>query len=749
MFNANYWFFWGLETKIGYSHKATVSSEVLQVLPALNYAELEMEKCPPKQHEEPLGIMEKHLQNFAALICPGLTSSPSREATMFPDQYDVPDGFPLIAPKWTEQTGDRLKTYLESPHSFQIPVARALELLAAGKQQRSDDHDDDVYYYISSPEAPQTPADTVVERDLPNETEHLTCRNDSDEAKKTAEQQVETEKTGAVELPHCAVMEEVSTPGAAVVATADNNPVERTDPSPTSGDLPTKHYAENMHAVNAVQDSEKPSECVSTDDKCSGGELSGTLLNKTVETTSVALSSGEIGDDASTLASNAEMEIDQSTKVNCLSDELPKVGGQIPVADKVLQEADLLTSISPPTTSVNQTEALIKECKDVQPEASNPVVAETKSVPKRRGKKRRRKGTKRNTNKVGQIATPFQNTTLSLCPSTEATPEQSSSSDLIDSSPNSLKKDWRSRPRRKRLWSADASLKRTLRSDLKNTETPCDNSETEKNATNTELTVTENIIPSTPKRKMEGVNMRERYGLKTIITDCGFVFVPHGSEVAPGDITSNESSLVTANSPSGEKPTTTPAHDEPQPSNMENMDQHIPLTHIQNISVNPAKALTSGDNTEKDPVSPKNSQQSSVSKPAEKNKSTRKDHVYRAISISKLKTVLKRARRTKSPGAQDHGKSDNTEPEHKRSKANDVEVSNNGSPALYADGKRDHTLQPESAGSHKPVENRPSKPSLRTSSSQEKQISKILKENGRIVVKPLIFFLFQNCFVIM
>lgn len=658
-----------------------VSPEVLQVLPALNYAELEMEKCPPKQHEEPVGVMEKHLQNFAALIFPGLSSSPSREASMFPDQYDVPDGFPLIAPKWTDQTGDRLRTYLKSPHSFHIPVSRASELLATGKQQRSDDHDDDVYYYISSPEAPQTPADMVVERDT--------------------EQQAEKDGTVADELPHCALLGDVNTAGAAVVAMPGNNPAERTDPSPTSGDLPTEHYAQSIHA--------------NRDDKHSGDE-----------NTSVALSSTEIADDASTLVSNAEMEVKQSKKVDGLSDELSKVGGQIPVADKVLQEADLPTSISPPTTSVNRTEALIKGCNDIQSEASSTVLAKTNSVPRRRGRRKRRKALKRNTNTVSQITTPLQNTTLSICHSAEAISEQSSNSDPIHSSPNSLKGDWRSLPRRKRHWTADTSIKRTLRSDHKHSEMPLE-SEPEKHANNTEHAVIENIMPSTPKRKMEGINMRERYGLKTIITDCGFVFVPHGSEVAPGDIRSNENKQapesvdITTNSSSVEKPTTTPTHEKPQPSEMENGS--IPLIHIQNNLVNPDKALSSKDIAENNPISSKSS----------------KDHVYRAISISKLKTVLKR--RTKSPGTQGHGKlmSDNTEPELKRGKANNgVDEPDNDNPSLHLDDKKGNTVQhnPDSTGYQEPVENIPSKP---PTLSQKKQISKILKENGRNVVKTLIF----------
>ncbi|XP_060738073.1 uncharacterized protein tasor2 [Tachysurus vachellii] len=726
------------ETKSGY-HKTNTPLEVLQVLPALNYAELEMEKCPPKQDEEPLGIMEKHLQNFAALIFPGLTSSPSREASMFPDQYDVPEGFPLIAPKLTEQTGSRLRIYLKSPCSFQIPLARAQELLAAGKQQRSDDQDDDVYYCISSPDAPQTPADLVMERDMPNETDTFICINVSEEVKKNAEQQAETELTDAEQSVLIAaeqsflnaakqsfLIEEVKTPCAAVVETPDDNPVDRADPSPMSGDLPTEHYIQNIQAVDTAQYSEKSSECVSANDKCGGEASSGASFTETVQTTSVAMPSSEIGDDASTVASNSEMEVDHSHKVNCVSDILPMVGGQIPVTEK-LQEADLPTSISPPTTSVNRTEALIEGCKEIQPEASSNVPA--KSKPNRRGKRRRRKGIKRNTNKVSQITTPLQNTTLLSSPSTEATPEWGSSSETIHSSPSTPKKDWRSLPRRKRHWNADVSTKRTLRSGLKSTEMPCGKTdETEKNSTNTNLTVTTNM-PSTPKRKMEGITMRERYGLKTIITDCGSVFVPHGSEVAPGDIKSNEnqqaqeSSSVTTSSPIGGKPTTSPTRDKPQPLEIENTSQHNPQTQLQNISVNPVKAQSSGEITEK--VS-ENSDQSSVLDSTEKTKSTTKDHVYRAISISKLKTVLKRSKRTKSPTAQNNGKSisDNTEPKLKRGKPSNVELPDKG--------KQENTLQhnPESTGNQEPVENTPSKPLLRTTLSQEMRSSKFSKENG-------------------
>ncbi|TSO77778.1 Protein TASOR [Bagarius yarrelli] len=605
-------------------HVTKVSSEVLQVLPALNYAESEMEKGSPKQNEEPLVILEKHLQNFAALIFPGLTSSPSRDSSMFPDQYDVPHGFPLISPKWTEQMGNRLRTYLKSQLSFQIPVSRAMELLAAGKQQRSDDQDDDVYYYISSPEAPQTPAYLPMERDLLNEIDQLPCRNVSEDVKKT------------VAAEPCALIEEINRPGAALVAVSDNNGAERTDTSPASGDLPTTHYLQNIDAVTA-QDNKKTSECFSTDNECSGEKLSRAFSTKTIQTT-IIFSSSDSGNDTSTLTSNAEMEVD---------------------------EADLPTSISPPTTSVNRTEALTKGCTDVQPKAISNVEGKM-SVPNRRGKRRRRRKTLKR--KTSQITNSFQNTTLPSCPFTGATSECDSSIDAIHTSPNTLKKDWRSLPRHKKDWNADVNIKRSLRSVAKNTEMPCvTNDKAEKTTTITGPTNTKNMS-GTAKRKMEGINMRERYGLKTIVTDCGFVFVPHGSEVAPGDIRSheNQQASVTTNSPVGEKPETSPTHDKPKLSEIENTSQHKLQTHISTNT-----ALLSGDVTEK------NSEQTSVSESTEKNKNTSKLHVYKAISISKLKTVLKRARKAKSSNAQGYGASisDTAEPKLKRSKPNNIELS--------------------------------------------------------------------------
>nr|XP_046169237.1 uncharacterized protein LOC124004619 isoform X3 [Oncorhynchus gorbuscha] len=148
------------DTKIC-SKKRSLSPEGLQVVPALNYAETEVEKCLPEQSGEIRGLLEQHIQSYAALIHPGLTISPSREASIFPDQFDVPDALKYLysTPKWTEMGWKCLKYYFHQPGSFELSVSRATELLAAGREERGDEPDDDVYYCLSSPEGPpMTPA---------------------------------------------------------------------------------------------------------------------------------------------------------------------------------------------------------------------------------------------------------------------------------------------------------------------------------------------------------------------------------------------------------------------------------------------------------------------------------------------------------------------------------------------------------------------------------------------------------------
>eukprot|EP00063_Salmo_salar_P006470 XP_013981305.1 PREDICTED: uncharacterized protein LOC106561663 isoform X4 [Salmo salar] len=148
------------DTKICWK-KPFLSPECLQVVPALNYAEAEVEKCLPSPSGELRGLLEQHIQSYASLIHPGLTISPSREASIFPDQFDVPDALKYLysAPKWTEMGWKRLKSYFHQPGSFELSVSRATELLVAGREERGDEPDDDVYYCLSSPEgSPMSPA---------------------------------------------------------------------------------------------------------------------------------------------------------------------------------------------------------------------------------------------------------------------------------------------------------------------------------------------------------------------------------------------------------------------------------------------------------------------------------------------------------------------------------------------------------------------------------------------------------------
>lgn len=135
-----------------------MSSEILRVLPVLSYAEGEVEKTPIDPSEELCEVFAQHMQSYATLINPGLTLSPSRDISIFPDQYDVPDAHKHLykSPEWTNRAWQNFKSYLSKPVSFQLPVSKASEILAAGQEERMEDLDDDIYFCLSSPE--ETPA---------------------------------------------------------------------------------------------------------------------------------------------------------------------------------------------------------------------------------------------------------------------------------------------------------------------------------------------------------------------------------------------------------------------------------------------------------------------------------------------------------------------------------------------------------------------------------------------------------------
>uniref|UniRef100_A0A3B5A5S4 Uncharacterized LOC103371967 n=1 Tax=Stegastes partitus TaxID=144197 RepID=A0A3B5A5S4_9TELE len=180
-------------TKSGPRNPA-LSSEILRVLPVLSYAEGELEKTPIDSSEDLCEVLVQHMQSYAALINPGLAFSPSREVSIFPDQYDVPDAHKHLysTPEWTDRSWQSLGLYLSKQASFQLPVSKASEILATGQEERREDLDDDVYICVSSPEeAPASPVSKGREDQLPEQKSPVNVEISADSGVSSAEAQVD------------------------------------------------------------------------------------------------------------------------------------------------------------------------------------------------------------------------------------------------------------------------------------------------------------------------------------------------------------------------------------------------------------------------------------------------------------------------------------------------------------------------------------------------------------------------------
>ncbi|XP_018602833.1 uncharacterized protein tasor2 isoform X2 [Scleropages formosus] len=141
------------DTKSRWS-KSLLSPEIIKALPGFSYAVTKAEKCPLNQQESISCVVEQHLQSYATLFQPGMHYSPSREISVFPDQYDVPDviGYLYSAPKWTETSHLQMLSYFKQPGNYTLPVTRVTELLEAGRDESINDQGNDIYYCLSSPE---------------------------------------------------------------------------------------------------------------------------------------------------------------------------------------------------------------------------------------------------------------------------------------------------------------------------------------------------------------------------------------------------------------------------------------------------------------------------------------------------------------------------------------------------------------------------------------------------------------------
>lgn len=673
-----------------------VSSEIMQVIPALNYAEMEMEKCPPNQQGCSQICLEKHLQDYGTLFHPGLLDIPTREASLFPDQYDVPGGFTLISPKWSQETCTQLKSYFDEPCGFTISVVRALELLTTGRQQRGEDHDDDVYYCISSPdEVPQT--DAPVEMEVTKHTEAI-----SDASHRTAEK--DKHKHLTTEQPQPALPEDIGKLGTAVVAVPDSvSEYPTSTVSPKLGDFPSEN------CVSIDSDVEKTSQG-NTKGDADGVCVDLSTKETPIQTSSTPLiTSTEEGGTAEGMEDSIHPEKTMAypfKKVN-LRSFLKRKGRKRKIhwrtrqrkKKAVKKKLAFPTSSLPLVLPVNSTDCPTKD--QTQTETMHTDDVNQRLHLTSRGKGRRKRGVSRNLNEARQAQEP-------LSVSTETLLDQSMKNETSPS-----KRDWRSLPRRKRLWNTNANLKRSLRSGAVKID--------EETIVNALADATKQSSSSTPKRKMEGFSLRERYGLKTIITTCGRVFVPHGSDVdvlsankrqsekmpvemsidtnaetiSPVENKSTEIVESKGESPSmviEENPRKVPVVNDCEDSSHSPSDE-MPSALLSALKIlrnlhknNPLEIDKSQDLCSEKSInknvgfqqtnkvtdatsSPPRVSDPKVSSP-DKNKKKSKCDVYSAISISKLKTVLRRGKRAKSPSPGDGAKSepDNADPEAKKRK---------------------------------------------------------------------------------
>lgn len=172
----------------------------------------------------------QHMQNYTALINPGLAESPYREISIFPDQHGVPDAHKKMysSPEWTKRSWQNLSSYMSKPDSFQLPVSKTSEIPLTGLEKQIEALDD------SSAEEIQASHVVVGLK------EHLTGQKSLDICLNSGEGQA-----GLTAAPQSALLDNL------LIKTDDME--TKTSPT-TSDDLPTELIVSITSAERTVTD---------------------------------------------------------------------------------------------------------------------------------------------------------------------------------------------------------------------------------------------------------------------------------------------------------------------------------------------------------------------------------------------------------------------------------------------------------------------------------------------------------------
>nr|XP_015207798.1 PREDICTED: protein FAM208B isoform X1 [Lepisosteus oculatus] len=226
-----------------------ISSDVIQILPGLNYALKKAEEFQSDQNVSPCSLVEQHFQDYVTLNRPGIVDITGKEPPVLFDHFDVPRTYKHLyrATECHKMTVSHLQSYFRNPDVYNLSVSKALELLAVNQEEAmdvEDDHCENVYYSLSSPEVLQS--DFWTDGDSHGEVRRSPEFNDIAQAEHAVsedEMSCETKIEESQErfLECVVVLEGIEKTGTAVTCKEQLNPKVATPTKPISGDMPTDH----------------------------------------------------------------------------------------------------------------------------------------------------------------------------------------------------------------------------------------------------------------------------------------------------------------------------------------------------------------------------------------------------------------------------------------------------------------------------------------------------------------------------